>query len=301
MHRRSYNLYSGYSSSGSLTGGTKGAAPERAGVLPDRGHAYDIKQRLNKLVVLRRVAPPRSRALTGRVFFFQRGLRIYGWLSFLTIHWKNIMQPYRTTTILAVLFLLTGLRSAYAQERTSPAHEASDLLRVEGTLSPAPNAAALSLALRVSTAGDDPVVRKRPGRKAYSHVTLTMAPGSPGTRAQDYNSSRSNNTNGQADGNGGSGTGATRRRSSASAPSATEVVLVSTEGRGRDEHSGRSTGVRQHGPRTSAPADAAPPRRYSASVDEGGVFVFERVPPGAYQVLVLADGHEFRGHVTVLK
>ena len=81
------------------------------------------------------------------------------------------------------------------------------------------------------------------------------------------------------------------------------MVLTSTQERGRDVHSGKLTGVRQHSPvKSSKPVDAATPYIYKASVDTNGAFVFEGVAPGAYQVCVqTGDRCEFRGHVTVLK
>lgn len=280
------------------------------------------------------------------------------------------MRPYNQRlsitkggyALLLVLILLASLQDAYGQNRTSPLHAASGqgqtnplhetahvaqqahdvdsddgLLRIEGSLRPRPNYLTLSLALRVSSAGDDPVLRKRPGRTKYSNVTLEKdTADAPQTKAQDYNSSRSNNSNSQSSDTEDADTGETssqtvqanynttrsnHRRSHvsdgalehtddwiaarATAPGSLYVALVPVEDKSsvRDVHSGKLTGVRQHGPiKTAKPVDAATPYIYKASVDTDGAFVFEGVAPGAYQVCVVEnDTITFRGHVTVLK
>ncbi len=279
---------------------------------------------------------------------------------------KAYNQRFSITTILLALTLFAGIQSAHGQQKTR--HEAAHvfqqaaattaqdtdsdddgLLRIEGSVHTSADASTrassvkpirMTLALHVSSAGDDPVVRKRPGRTKYSNVTLEKhTADSSQTKAQDYNSSRSNNSS--AIHKPHPGTGATRRRATApatdhnttrsnrarshvsdgalehtddwiaarvAASGGLHVVLIPLEEQDSnlhiptDVHSGKLTGVRMHSPaKTAKPVDAATPYIYKTSVDENGAFVFEGVAPGSYQIRVLADGHEFRGHVTVLK
>ena len=190
----------------------------------------------------------------------------------------------------------------------------------------------LSLALRVSSAGDDPVVRKRPGRTTYSNVTLEK---STSSRAQDYNSSHSNNISRSSTGNSNAADQTTAANNyntprsnkiqpvpqtfpagsleytddwivaQAMAPGGLHVVLTPHDEKSSatDVHSGKLTGVRRHSPvKSSKPVDAATPYIYKTSVDTNGSFVFEDVAPGTYLVYILKDARvSHRGKVTLLK
>ena len=159
----------------------------------------------------------------------------------------------------------------------------------------------VQLSLHVTSTGDDRVTRKKPGRVKYSNITLEKDAAAQATTAQDYNSSRSNNSS-RSHVSDGSLEHTDDWIAARAAASDVEVSLVRVTEHGRDVHSGKLTGVRQHSPvKTSHSVDAATPYIYKASVDGNGVFVIEDVKPGEYQAVVLTEGHEFRGHVTVLK
>ena len=262
------------------------------------------------------------------------------------------MKPYhqrlsillRRSAILLLMTLFVGLQTVHGQQKTAPraapvvqqttvkstaphdaANGADGPLRVEGSVHDYTDSS-VRLALHVTSTGDDKVTRKKPGRVTYSNITLEKSTTSRTATAQDYNSSRSNNsslssTTGGSDAtapaNDHNTTRSNRTRSHVSdgalehtddwiaaraTGSGLDVTLVSVTTHGRDVHSGKLTGVRQHSPvKTSRPVDAATPYIYKAAVDANGTFAFEDVAPGEYRIVVLTEGHEFRGHVTVLK
>lgn len=218
------------------------------------------------------------------------------------------MQPYNQrltiftsrAAMLLALLLLAGLQNVRGQAQSNPLYQEPQQaatnplhtraagqdadggpLRVEGSMHIATTSTP-TLSLQVSPAGDDLVLRKRPGRGAQSTVRLEKSATPRAATATDYNSSRSNKR-GMRSSSGSSSAAAQDYNSSrsnrgimADTPdeSPTEVTLVST----------------------------TTPASYTTTVDDKGAFVFAEVVPGAYQVCVRAAGRDaYCGHVTVLK